>query len=61
MEQPIAKTVLKNESMIGGFTTPDFKTNYEARVIRTISHWHKNRKIEQCYIIQPKSTSTHVR
>lgn len=38
--------------MIGEFTVPDFKTYYKAAVINTMSHWHKDRKISQCNIIE---------
>lgn len=55
MEQTVAQTILKNENMVGGFAMPDFKTYYTAIVIRTISHWHKNRKTYQCNIIESRN------
>lgn len=58
----IAKTILKKK--FGGFTPLDFKTNYEATIIKTVWEWWKVRhrsmeRLESCILCTYGENCTH--
>lgn len=43
----IVKATLKQNNKDGKLIFPNFKICYKARVIKTVCHWHKERKIDK--------------
>ena len=67
MEKPILKFLWnckrlpwKRRTKVGGLKLPDFKTYYNAKVIKLVWYWHKDKHIDQWNRIENPGRNPHI-